>query len=68
MKRLWARIGTMITCTDEEYEELKELMETKHDDAEAFLWDLYNKNHELSGESYLPAYTDDNPNEEDFEF
>lgn len=68
MKRLWARIGTTIQCSDEEYEKLKELMETDEDKAQSFLWDLYNKHHELDGESYLPADTDDNPNEDDFEF
>ena len=68
MKRLWARIGTTIRCTDEEYERLKELMETDTSKAQIMLWELYYFNHELDGDSYLPPDADDNPNHDEFDF
>ena len=68
MKRLWARIGMSIPCTDEEYEELKLLMETDVDKAQDLLWKMVYKTSYYDGESYLPPDADDNPNHEDFEF
>ena len=68
MKRLWARVGTTIKCTDKEYEKLKELMKTNTSKAQDFLWELYYMNHELDGNSYLPPDVDNNPNHEEFDF
>lgn len=68
MKRLWARIGMSIPCTDEEYEELKLLMETDTDKAQDLLWKMVYKTSYYDGESYLPPDADDNPNHVDFEF
>ena len=68
MKQLYVRVGMSVDCTDEEYEKLHELMSYSHEKAEDFLWDLYLKNHSISGKCYLPAGIYDNPNFVDFEF
>lgn len=68
MKNLWARVGMQITCSDENYEKLQQLMKTDENAAKEFLWDLIFFNHEFAGDSYLPGRIDDNPNEEDFDF
>lgn len=67
-KKLWARIGVTIECTDEELKHLKELMNKDSDAAKEFLNKIVNERGYRSGESYLPYSTDDNPNVDDFVF
>lgn len=68
MKRLWARIGTSFTCTDEEYEKLKLLMETDIEKAREYVWTLIYGRYYFDGDSYMPPDADDNPNTEEFDF
>lgn len=61
-KKLWARIGMICEVTDEEYEELKDLMKKAPGDAATMLDELFRKRGEEDGDSYLVADCEDNPN------
>ena len=66
MKKIWARIGMSFEVSDNDYEELKIAMANNDETVVNNL--LFNSNHYVEGNSYLPADCDDNPNDDDFEF
>lgn len=67
-KKLFARIGMSCEVTDNEYENLKQLMQTDENAAAEWLYEKFKNCGSFDGESYLPVYADDNPNTEDFVF
>lgn len=72
MKRLWARIGMSVDITDEEYAEIKALLnENKRQEVNKILSQMFLNRAYRNGESYMPGNycgaCDDNPNECDFE-
>ena len=72
MKRLWARIGMSVDVTDDEYDEIKNLMEDGFEyEAKEMVSELFRIRGYCNGDSYMPGnYCDaaqDNPNENEFD-
>lgn len=66
MKKLWARVGMGFEVSDEDYVLIKEAIENEDPNKVSKI--LFNCNHCVEGDSYLPSDCDDNPNENDFDF
>ncbi len=74
MKKIWARIGMTAEVSDEEYERIKKLTNSKFDnefiEGQRLMSKVFRERGRMDGNSYMPDKScfEGNPNTWEFEF